>query len=70
MERVFGKIVFKFNVGIKNHTYSYLDFRKGQFFFFKCWQWRKTGLTFPEWFIFRTTEHLLDSTGSSKYGAY
>lgn len=34
MERVFGKIVFKFNVGIKNHTYSYLDFRKGQFFFF------------------------------------
>lgn len=25
----FGKIVFKFNVGKKNHPYSYLDFRKG-----------------------------------------
>lgn len=33
MERVFGKIVFKFNVGKKNHPYSYLDFRKGLFFF-------------------------------------
>ena len=29
MEWVFGKIVFKFNVGKKNHPYSYLDFRKG-----------------------------------------